>query len=89
MWKIKFTIRMNDSVLFKGCLKALLLGDNDLNRFPPSIEKFVHLEVVGFMLIVCNTLRCFVHACVCSFAVNLQPIIMMVCYVDIACDQGQ
>lgn len=76
MWKIKFTIRMNDSVLFKGCLKALLLGDNDLNRFPPSIEKFVHLEVVGFMLIVCNTLRCFVHTCnmcmlICSqFAAN-------------------
>lgn len=30
-----------------GCLKALFLGDNDLNRFPPNMEKFIHLEVVG------------------------------------------
>jgi Leucine-rich repeat (LRR) protein len=29
-----------------GCLKALFLGDNDLNMFPPNIEKFLHLEVL-------------------------------------------
>ena len=78
---------MNESVLFKGCLKALLLGDNDLNRFPPSIEKFVHLEVVSFM---CNTLRCFVHnynKCTLHlYAHFLQfTIIIMVCYVDNTC----
>ncbi|XP_011404741.1 PREDICTED: ras suppressor protein 1-like [Amphimedon queenslandica] len=29
-----------------GCLKALFLGDNDLNRFPPNMEKFILLEVL-------------------------------------------
>lgn len=29
-----------------GCLRALFLGDNDLNMFPPSIEKFTSLEVL-------------------------------------------
>lgn len=35
-----------------GCLKALFLGDNDLNRFPPNMEKFIHLEVVGSINII-------------------------------------
>eukprot|EP00731_Ephydatia_muelleri_P033544 Em0032g6a len=29
-----------------ACLRALYLGDNDLTEFPPSIEKFVQLEVL-------------------------------------------
>lgn len=30
------------------CLQALYMGDNDLDQFPPNIEKFVFLKVVGF-----------------------------------------
>ena len=29
------------------CLRGLFLGDNDLTTFPPSIEQFVHLEIVS------------------------------------------
>ena len=30
-----------------GTLRALYMGDNDLNTFPPSIEKFELLQVVN------------------------------------------
>ena len=33
------------------CLRCLYMGDNDLTEFPPQIEKFVHLEIVGLYII--------------------------------------
>ena len=30
-----------------GTLRALYMGDNDLNSFPPSVEKFELLQVVN------------------------------------------
>ena len=53
-----------------ACLRALYLGDNDLTEFPPSIEKFVQLEVVSVCVCVCVCVCvpvcvCLVCVCVC------------------------
>lgn len=34
-------------VTTEGTLRALYMGDNDLNSFPPSIDKFELLQVVN------------------------------------------
>ena len=33
------------------CLRCLYMGDNDLTAFPPQIEKFVHLEIVSYVVL--------------------------------------
>lgn len=41
-----------------GTLRALYMGDNDLNSFPPSVEKFELLQVVNYHIIVTGYISC-------------------------------
>jgi len=38
----------NECCTTTGTLRALYMGDNDLNSFPPSIDKFELLQVVNY-----------------------------------------
>ena len=67
-----------------ACLRALYLGDNDLTEFPPSIEKFVQLEVVSVCVCVC-VCACVcvcVPVCVCVWCVCVCLVCVCVCVCD-------
>ena len=45
--------------MISGTLRALYMGDNDLNSFPPSVDKFELLQVVNCLYhgdLICDQL---------------------------------